>query len=128
MNTLTLKSTIASKVDNMTLGGSVSTYTNTSSSNAIATTFTVNNATWTTMSITPLNDVLAVWVQNDNTTYSASVITVATGSAAVTPLSILTPGYASLICWSGSMGPALYAKVTSGLGTTGSLQFVAAQS
>lgn len=126
-NSITLTSGMTSVVDNIRVSGQTNLTANTTSSNAIAASTTVNNSTWTALSLDGLTDVAALWVQNDNTQYSSSVVTVATGSAGQNVLTILPSGYASLIAWSGPLS-SLYGKITGGSDTSGVVQMIAQQS
>ena len=125
-NSTSLNSSISTTVDNISVTGHASVSQNTTSSNAVAGNTNVTSSAWTSISLGSLSNVLSMWIWNDNTTYTASVITVATGSAGQNVISILNPGHASLIGWSGSLA-GVYAKITSGTGIDGTLQIVAQQ-
>lgn len=124
-NQISLQSSINTTVNNINVSGRASVSQTTVSPNAIAQTLDVTSSVWTAISLGELDNVMALWVQNDNTTGTASVITIATGSAGQNVLSVLSSGHASLIAWSGSLN-GLYAKITSG-SIDGRLQVVAQQ-
>jgi hypothetical protein len=126
MNNITINTSMASTVDNITIRGAASVTQTTTSSNAIASSTNVTSSAWTQLSLGSLANVAAIWIQNDNTVYTASVIAVGTGSAGQNTVSILPPGYSSVLSWSGSLG-GLYAKVLSG-DKDGVIQLIAQQS
>lgn len=126
-NTIQAQTSMASIVDSIRVTGTSNVTQNTTSSNAIAASTTVNNSTWTNVSLDGLTDVITLWIQNDNTNYSSSVITVASGSAGQNVLTHLPSGFASLISWNGALS-GLYAKITSGDDATGVVQMIAQQS
>jgi ammonia channel protein AmtB len=130
-NSININQSINSTVDSAraTLGSNQNLQT--SSSNFIQGTQTIGSTTWTALSLGSLTDVILYSVVNDNVNYTASVITIATGSVGGNIQAILTPGAQTVTPWSGSLA-GLYAKVTSGYGvptpTSGSVQWLAQQS
>src|ERR1035437_6735260 len=81
---------VTSRVDGLIIQSSnTSVNVNTTSSNAIGGTAASTGSGWTQQSLTPLTDVLSIWLYNDNTVLSASIISVATGSTGGNVLTIL---------------------------------------
>ena len=80
-NSLSINQTVASTVDGVRTTLTSATIQYTTSSNFIAGGQDVGSAGWTALSLGSLTNVLGLTVLNDNTgPYTASVITVATGS------------------------------------------------
>ena len=125
MNSLQFGSNFSARIDNLTLGGSSNSTLQISGSDGIAGSETVNNSTWTQLTL-GLSNVRALWMWNDNTVNSSSVITVASGSAgAGNPFAMLSSGDSALIPWSGSTMLGIYAKIVGGTDTTGVVQYSA---
>ncbi len=97
-----------------------------SSSNAIQQNVTLQTGSWTSISLGNLTDVAYLSLFNDNALYTASVISLATGSNGSGKLATIQPGLSALIAWSGSL--TLYGSVNSGSGPVGILQYYAQQS
>jgi|ERR1035437_4107238 hypothetical protein len=120
---------VTSRVDGLTIQSSnTSVNVNTTSSNAIGGTAASTGSVWTQQSLTPLTDVLSIWLYNDNTVFTASIISVATGSSGGNVLTILQPGFSAVIPWSGSLSGLYHKVVSSAPNTVGTLQFIAQQS
>jgi hypothetical protein len=113
MNSLTYSTNFSARNDNLSLGGTATTTTNLSSSNGLADSQTVTSSAWTQLTTAGPTDVRAIWLFNDNATYSSSFISIATGSAGQGVFTILKSGDSAIIPWSGSY-PGLYAKIVPG--------------
>lgn len=102
MASITLGSTFTSTVNNSSYNGSFSTQL--SSSNWIGGYETIGNS-WTNLSFNSgsLSSPLSYTVQNVTTTYSSSIIAVATGSAGQGVFTYLFPGQSIVVAWSGSV-------------------------
>ena len=111
-NSISTNSTVTSVIDGVRTTLSSNTSATTTSSNFIAGGQNVVSANATPLSVGTLADVAILTVLNDNSVFSASVISI-TGSAAIDVGTILLPGYQATIPWSGSM-PAISAKVVGG--------------
>jgi hypothetical protein len=137
-NTISANASVTSVVDSVRTTVSTNTSTPTSSSNFIAGNAVVTGSAWTNVTVGTLSDVLLLTVYNDPTVYSASVITLASGSAGIGPIAILTPGAQAIIPWSGSL-TTISAKVVGSYANStfspttvqaglGNIQFLAQQS
>ena len=133
MNTLNIQTTLTSTVDNVRSVVSANQNTQCSSSNFTVGSKTIGSAGWVLISdFSTLTDVAGFCILNDNATaYTASIISIATGSAGGSSVAVLIPGAMATIPWSGSHN-GIYGKVTGGYGvatpTSGSVQFLAQQS
>ncbi len=125
-SSLNFSTTFNSRVDALTLGGGSSTNLTTTSSNAVGETTTLNPSTYTQLSLGSLTDVCALYLYNDNTVYSASVILVSTGSLGQNHIAKLSPGQSAVIPWSGSLS-GLYAKSVSATDLAAVIQHIAQQ-
>jgi len=126
-NSISITTAMTSTVDNISVRGNASVNAVTTSSNAVAASVTVNNSTWTALSLGSLANVTAVWLQNDNSVYSSSVVSIGSGSAGQNTLTVMPSGYTSVISWSGSLGSNLYGKIVGGTDATGVVQIIAQQ-
>lgn len=114
-NSLSINQSVSSVIDGVRTTLSSNTTQNTTSSNFIAGGQDVGSAGWTSLSLGSLTNVLGLTVLNDNTgQYTASVVTIATGSAGLNIIGYLYPGGQLTTQWSGSLS-GLYAMVTSGV-------------
>lgn len=119
-------SSINSTVDSLRLSLSSNVNTTTTSSNALGETLTVYGNTWTSIGLTGLTNVAVLYVLNDNTVNTASIIQIS-GSTITNPVgTILQPGQGTSLFWSGSIGN-VFASVVNGSTLTGSLQYIAQQ-
>jgi hypothetical protein len=96
-----------------------------SSSNAIQQTVTVTGSAFSALSTGQLTNVVGISIYNDNSTYSSSVVIIATGSTGGNIISTIQPGQVAAIPWSASLN-GLYASATTG--NTASLQYYLQQS
>jgi hypothetical protein len=132
-NSISINQSVNSTVDNVRTTLASNQNLQTTSSNFIAGTQTIGSVAWTALSLGSLTDIILYSVVNDDTQYSASVITIATGSTGGNTQAILNPGTQTVTPWSGSLA-GLYAKVTGGwptgvaTPTSGSVQWLAQQS
>ena len=132
-NTYVASQTVTTTIDGVRSSLSTNNTTYVTSSNFIVGGQAVTASAWTSLSLGSLTDVIGLSIYNDNTLNTASVITVATGSAGQNVLGILIPGAQSTIAWSGSIS-GLYAKVTGGYPfgastpNNGTVQWIAQQS
>jgi hypothetical protein len=127
-NSISVQTSMTSTVDGFTLSKASSLSANTTSSNAIGQTLSVTSSVWTQLSLGILTDVTNIYVWNDNTVNTASVVSVATGSTGGNVIAVLQPGAAASIPWSGSFN-GLYAKVvTAAPAINGTVQYIAQQS
>ena len=128
-NTLNYSTNLNAQIDALGFSANKSVSLAITSSNAIQQSVTVNTSSYGAISLGSLSNVRAVWLWNDNSNYSASVISVATGSTGGNQIAILQPGDVAVFPWSGSYN-SLYAEVingaTSGV-TTGVIQYIAVQ-
>jgi hypothetical protein len=127
-NSIQVQTSMNSTVDNMTLSIRSSVTSNTTSSNALGQSVNISASGWAQLSTGSLTDIRTMAFYNDNAVNTASVITIATGSAGQNPLATLQPGDGAIIPWSGSIN-GLYAKVVSANpAVNGVIQYQAQQS
>ena len=132
-NTLNMQTTYTATADSVRSVLTNNQNTQCSSSNFTAGSKTLGNAAWTLITdFSTLTDVAGFAVLNDNATnYTASIISIATGSSGGSTVAVLIPGALATIPWSGSHN-GLYGRVTGGYGVaiqpSGSVQFLAQQS
>ena len=133
MNSISIQSTVTSQVDGVRTVVSSNQNLNTSSSNFIAGSEGLTNGGWTAIPTSSLADVQVITILNDNSQYSASVISFATDNAGTNVIARILPGGQATIPWSGSLA-GLYGKVTSAYPlyvatqTNGTCQFLLQQS
>lgn len=127
MANISIATSIGATTGVVTVGGNKSINYDATSSLPIEVPTTVNNSTWTNISLDGLTEVYALWLYNDDTEYSSSVITVSTGSLGQNVLTQIPSGGTSLISWSGSLAT-LYGKITGGDDTTGTITMIATAS
>ena len=114
---------------NLTLGGNINSSVNganysvssivslqTSSSTYLGGAEPVTSSAWTNITFGGFPNLLGIYLQNDATIYSASVISVASASNGAGVFAILPPGAAAVIPWSGSYNGnnGVYAEVVGG--------------
>ena len=131
-NTISTQISTTSTIDNVRVGGSSNTVTTLVNNNYTAGNTYPISGSYT--AITYPTDVLNIWISNDNSVYTASIIKISgSGTPALSnPIGAkLIPGTSVNIPWSGSIA-SLSAQVcgtysaSAGTGTalTGSLQYV----
>lgn len=121
--TVNINSATSAQIDAQPYGLSKSATLTVTSSNAIQQTVsTINAGGWTQLSLGNIINPALITAWNDNTINSSSVITIATGSAGQNIIGFIPSGLPLEIPWSGSLG-GLYAKITSGTDSTGSVQY-----
>jgi hypothetical protein len=104
---------VGAQIDAQPYGVSKSSNIVISSSNAIQQSSLLTGSGWTPLSLGQCQNVVGISIWNDNTIYSASVVLLATGSAGGNLISVIQPGQAAAIPWSGSLG-GLYASAIAG--------------
>ena len=114
MNSISLNQTVTSTIDGVRTVVNSNVVQNTSSSNFIVGGQDVGSAAWVALSVGSLTDVIGITVKNDDSVYSSSIVTVATGSAGQNVIGYVYPGGQMTTMWSGSVA-SLYAKVTGGV-------------
>ena len=129
-NSLTFNTSVNAQVDALGFTANKGVSVGITSSNAIQQSVTLSTSSYTQISLGNLTNVRALWFWNDNTVYTGSVISVATGSTGANQIALMNPGDAAVIPWSGSFN-SLYAEVVNGASgngvTQGVIQYVAVQ-
>ena len=115
-NSISLNQSVTTTIDGNRSTLSSNINQDTTSSNFVNAEQDIGSAAWTQLTLGTLSNVLALSIQNDDTVYTASVITIATGSAGGNIIAILPPGWPQFTSWGGLPLNGLYAKVTSGYG------------